>query len=110
MAGGLSAIRAGVEYDPDPITFDRFPFGRRLAGIPDTSSPNKANNDVDGTISEDDQYIYFEFRKPLNSGEAEDWAWQPGTWVGTDITGALLFVTWNNTAWYGRNIKLNLSD
>ncbi len=99
----------GVEYNPDPITFDQYHWDE-TRWFPDTSSPSKAKNDVDGTISEDDQYIYFEFRKPLKSGEAEDWAWEPGTWVGTDITGALLFITWNDTTWYGRNVKLNLSD
>lgn len=76
----------------------------------DGSSPNQANNDVKGATSEDEKYIYLEFRKPLNSGEVEDWAWQPGTWVGTGITGDLLFAASNEQVWYSRYIKLHLSE
>ena len=50
---------------PDPTPTDNFLDWDERRWYPDTSSPNEAKNDVMGIISEDKQFIYFEFSKPL---------------------------------------------
>lgn len=48
-------------------------------------------NNIEGVVSKDDTYIWFEFRKALDSGDGHDWNWAPGETVGTDLTGNLSF-------------------
>jgi hypothetical protein len=33
---------------------------------------------------------WFEFSKPLDSGDGHDWIWKPGDKVGTGLTGDLM--------------------
>ena len=43
-----------------------------------------------------DQYYWYEFSKPLDSGDVHDWSWKAGDKVGTDITGNLMIGSWGN--------------
>ena len=43
-----------------------------------------------------DQYYWFEFSKPLDSGDGHDWSWKAGDKVGTDITGDLMIGSWGS--------------
>jgi hypothetical protein len=99
---------AQISHDPTS-TGDYFGWDQ-TSWFPDQSSPNRAINNVEGATGEDDGYIYFEFRKPLNSGEVEDWAWQPGSWVGSGVTGDLMFGISTDQAWYAQYITLHLSE
>lgn len=40
--------------------------------------------------SYDNQSYWFEFSKPLDSGDGHDWIWKPGDKVGTGLTGDLM--------------------
>jgi len=57
----------------------------------DTSAMPPGGNDIEGAVSKDDTYIWFEFRKALDSGDDYDWSWASGETVGTDCTGNLSF-------------------
>ena len=39
-------------------------------------------NDTVGAVYQDGNYYWFELKKPLDSGEALDWSWTPGTNTG----------------------------
>ena len=60
------------------------------------------------------QSYWFEFSKPLNSGDGHDWAWKPGDKVGSDLTGDLLLGSWGTLSpdgdrWGCRMIQLQLA-
>jgi len=40
--------------------------------------------DVEVAIGEDEEYYWFEFRRPLNSGDPNDWALEPGQTIGNN--------------------------
>ncbi|MGZ9225925.1 MAG: TIR domain-containing protein [Anaerolineales bacterium] len=81
--------------------------------IDDTTDGGKMNTRAKSTQT--DQYFWYEFSKPLDSGDGHDWDWKPGNKVGTDITGGLMIGSWGNLpagagdAFLCRNIQLLLS-
>jgi outer membrane protein assembly factor BamD (BamD/ComL family) len=62
--------------------------------------------------SADKRTYWFEFSKPLNSGDGHDWTWKPGDKVGTGLTGDLIIGAFGTSvagANYGcRMIQLQL--
>ena len=46
--------------------------------------------------TETELYYWYEFSKPLDSGDDHDLSWEPGEKVGTDITGNLMIGTWGD--------------
>jgi hypothetical protein len=53
--------------------------------------------------------MWFEMRKKLNSGDSHDWSWKPGTTVGTDVTGNLIFGGRGDGKFYAHPILLVLA-
>jgi len=51
-------------------------------------------------------YYWYEFSKPLDSGDGHDWSWKPGDKVGTDITGDLLISSWGDWVVGGESISV----
>lgn len=65
--------------------------------------------DVQAASTQADDYIWFEMRKRLNSGDGYDWTWKPGTTVGTDKTGNLIFGGRGRGKFYAHPILLVLA-
>ncbi len=55
---------------------------------------DRGRMDTRAKHSEADQYYWYEFSKPLDSGDDHDWSWTPGDKIGTDITGDLMIGSW----------------
>lgn len=123
------AIGAGLAYfwpypyenrwkysDSGSVTFDmddRLRDDYHWDGVrwyPDASSLSGAKNNTEGMAGKDEMHYFFEFRKPLASGESEDWLWQPGETVGSEISGDLLLIVWNEDTFYAHHLWLTLSE
>ncbi len=54
----------------------------------------------------DDRYYWYEFSKPLDSGDGHDWSWKAGDKVGTGITGDLMIGSWGHLSSGGEDTYL----
>ena len=63
---------------------------------------DRGRMDTRAKHSEADQYYWYEFSKPLDSGDDHDWSWSPGDKIGTDITGDLMIGSWGKLPGRGR--------
>jgi hypothetical protein len=57
--------------------------------------------DGEAAVRETDQYIWFEFKKALHSGDRLDWEWWPGQVVGDGgpDDGPVLLGAWGRAEW-----------
>jgi hypothetical protein len=55
-------------------------------------------------------YYWFEFRKPLDSGDRYDWSWTPGESIGEVGNLLLIVVDSGLQTHYELDIKLQLAD
>jgi hypothetical protein len=79
----------------------------------DTQASPPGENNVQGSMSEDGTYVWFEFRKALDSGDDRDldWSWLPGETIGDDES-ALLLGVWGttDTTWFEIYTALRLAE
>ncbi|MBN1219629.1 MAG: hypothetical protein JXM69_11920 [Anaerolineae bacterium] len=61
----------------------------------DTQASPPGESNVAGAMSEDGTYVWFEFRKALNSGDDYDWSWRAGDTV-PDV-GEVWLGAWGTT-------------
>lgn len=65
---------------------------------------------VGGAIDEDDQYIWFEIKKELDSGDGYDWSLHPGIRIGWNPNDSLLFGVFIQNGPFMRHIRLQLLE
>ena len=61
----------------------------------DTSDGGSMDTVAKATIG--DKYRWYEFSKPIASGDPHDWQWTLGNRIGTAISGDLMIGTWGRT-------------
>jgi len=92
----------GVNFDG--TTFDMY-------GWDETTWYNDPVNNVQGKATYDGTYYWFEFKKPLNSGDGYDWTFVPGETYGPNPPSLMVgFYDESAGTWYGTNILLTLSS
>jgi outer membrane protein assembly factor BamD (BamD/ComL family) len=80
-AGGYSF---GAEEPFDLYGWDETRF------YADAEAEPPGSIDVQAAATQDENFMWFEMRKKLNSGDVHDWKWNPGMTVGTGETGNLI--------------------
>ena len=75
----------------------------------DTLALPPGANDMEGAVNKDDTYIWFEFRKALNSGDDYDWSWISGKIIGTDGNLSLGIVDEITSNFFNHNLLLRLA-
>jgi len=93
----------------DGIAFDGFGWDNaNWSGDTLASPPGKTN--VYGGARGDTTYIWFEFKKALNSGDSYDWDWAQGQTLGTSQNGSLGVGIYDSTlgTYFGKSIQLHL--
>jgi hypothetical protein len=77
--------------------------------LEDTQASPPGENNVEGATSEDGTYVWFEFRKALDSGDDRDWSWLPGETIDY---GSLLLGVWGTTdgQWFEIATVLHLAE
>jgi branched-chain amino acid transport system substrate-binding protein len=80
----------GGSVDNDNVAYDVYGWDGSNWYMDIEASPPGEHN-VEGALSEDETYVWFEFRKALDSGDEYDWSWPPGRVVdeGSTIVGVL---------------------
>ena len=77
-----------------------------------TASP-PGEMDGEGAARETDQFIWFEFKKALHSGDRYDWEWWPGQVVGEGgpDDGPVLLGAWGRSdgTWFESRVVLHLA-
>jgi len=96
----------GVNFDGS--TFDLYGWDE-VQWYDDTSATPGQNN-VQGAATYDGTYYWFEFRKPLKSGDGYDWTFEPGATYGP-MPPDLQVGFWDDSeaTFYGTHILLHLS-
>jgi len=74
----------------------------------DIEASPAGRDDVQGAATADGTYLWFEWRKPLDSGDGYDWAWAPGDTIAADES-SLLIGAWDGV-WHQINISLRLGE
>lgn len=73
----------------------------------DLSPPGSV--DGEAVVKEIDNFYWFEIIKPLNSGDAYDWALEPGDLIGSAPSDSFIFVTISDNSFYTRSLKMKLA-
>jgi len=72
----------------------------------DTSNGGSMNTRAKSSY--DNQSYWFEFSKPLDSGDGHDWAWKLGDKVGTGLTGDLMLGSFGTSPTVGESYGCRL--
>jgi len=64
--------------------------------------------DVTGSVSEDGGFYWFEFSHPLNSGDPNDWVFEPGQTIGYNPWDNFLIGINLNEGGFMRYLQLTL--
>jgi len=72
----------------------------------DTSNGGSMNTRAKSSY--DNQSYWFEFSKPLDSGDGHDWAWKLGDKVGTGLTGDLMLGSFGTSPTFGESYGCRL--
>ena len=101
------AFSDGGAVANDNVTFDSYGWDESTWYQDIEASPPGENN-VEGAVSEDESYIWFEFRKALVSEDGYDWNWPPGRLVdeGSTIVGVL----GKDGTWFEINLVLTIGS
>ena len=93
----------------DGIAFDGYGWDNANWSDDTLASPPGENN-VKGGARGDTTYIWFEFKKALNSGDGYDWDWALGQTLGTSQNGSLGVGIYDSTlgTYFGKSIQLHL--
>jgi len=97
----------GAWMDRDGDSMDAYGWDGERWSYDDELTPPGTDN-VQGAWSTDGTYLWFEFRKRLQSGEDYDWVWTPGETVGTDVA-SLLVGAYDGT-WHQIDIGLRIGE
>jgi outer membrane protein assembly factor BamD (BamD/ComL family) len=75
----------------------------------DVEASPRGENNVEGALSEDTNYLWFEFRKALDSRDGYDWSWSRGQKIDM---GSTILGMWGqtNTTWFIIDVKLYLAS
>ncbi len=65
--------------------------------------------DVEAAVKEIEDFYWFEIIKPLNSGDAYDWALEPGDLIGSAPSDSFLFAIVTEDSFFSRNLKMKLA-
>jgi serine/threonine protein kinase len=98
----------GAWVDRDGETWDSHGWDEET-WYADTQEPGGENN-VEGMSAREPNYYWFEFRKPLDSGDRYDWSWTPGESIGEVGDLLLIVVDSGLQTHYELDIKLQLAD
>ena len=67
------------------------------------------SEDVKAAVKEIEDFYWFEIIKPLNSGDAYDWALEPGDLIGSAPSDSFLFAIVTEDSFFSRNLKMKLA-
>ncbi|MFX1579507.1 MAG: LamG-like jellyroll fold domain-containing protein, partial [Promethearchaeota archaeon] len=80
---GLGLVSSDASYVGSSSTYDAHGWnGAYWTADTDVGG----ENNVEGTSTFDEEYYWFEFRKPLDSGDGFDWSFNPGDRIGDRIS------------------------
>ena len=66
--------------------------------------------DVQAAFSEDEEFYWFEIRRPLNSGDRYDWAFEPGQTIGNNPFDTFLIGISMDEGEFTRTLQLALGE
>jgi len=66
--------------------------------------------DIEAVVTNDSEYYWLEFKRPLNSGDRYDWAWEPGQTIGYNPADHLLSGLVLDGTFFGRYLQLTLGE
>ena len=66
--------------------------------------------DVEGAVSQEEEFFWFEFSRPLNSGDPIDWAFEPGQTLGNNPYDNFLIGVLLDEGNFMRYLQLTLGE
>lgn len=96
-------VDAGGEYS-DLANWDEVQFYEDIELTPTGTVDAKA------AVSQDSEFLWFEIRKELDSGDQYDWAVAPGQTVGNNPEDSFLFALIYEETFFTRNLQMRLGD
>ena len=65
--------------------------------------------DAEAKVTELNDFYFIEIKRPLDSGDEYDWAFQPGDEIGAAPSDSFLFAIITEESYFSRNLKMKLA-